>query len=269
MTTTNTEDAKPADKPAASAVRVLRAGTCPSLSGKSTLTYELGYDDKAALQLRIAKNSGKGMFSSAWVPWDGVWELLVGAGDEPLTSHTLNPLYRGTSANSPGFLWAALRHEGLVQPLDGKARGYRRRDPKAFLGQARALMGNGAAGSARKGPVRALPRQTSGSNGAAGETQARATATISPAASQVGLPNTNGSGKKADGSKADLAGDVVRLLATGNASATRPGSGTPGKKPPQPSRVSVRAKSAVPKAAKAVKPVKPVPVKKGASAGRR
>ena len=40
-------------------IRILKTGTCPSLSGKSKLTYELGCDDRAGLQLRIAKNTGK------------------------------------------------------------------------------------------------------------------------------------------------------------------------------------------------------------------
>src|SRR5687768_7039354 len=155
--TTNEEakpEVKPEAKPEAIPVRVLRAATCPSLSGKSTLTYELGCDDKAGLQLRIAKNSGKGMFSAAWVPWERVGALLEGHGDKPVTSHSLWPLFKGTSVNTAGFLLAALKQEGLVRVLDGKARGYRRLDPKPFLGEARALMGNG---SARKGPVRASP----------------------------------------------------------------------------------------------------------------
>jgi hypothetical protein len=184
MTTTN-EEAKPQAKPDATpeaTVRVLRAGTCPSLSGKSTLTYELGSDDKATLQLRIARNTGKGMFSAAWVPWEDIQRVLDAAGDRPATSHTVQQLYRGKSASSGGFLLAALKHEGLVADLDGKARGYRRRDPRAFLDEARALMGNGARVEARKGPKRA---STSGKE-ASVELQPKAT--ITPAAAQVGLP---------------------------------------------------------------------------------
>ena len=29
-----------------SSIRILKTATCPSLSGKSKLTYEVGYDDK-------------------------------------------------------------------------------------------------------------------------------------------------------------------------------------------------------------------------------
>ena len=255
-----TIDTKSEAKPNSAEVRVLRAATCPSLSGKSKLTYELGCDDKAALQLRIAKNSGKGMFSAAWVPWERVGALLEGHGDKPVTSHSLWPLFKGTSVNTAGFLLAALKQEGLVRELEGKARGYRRLDPKPFLGEARALMGNG---SVRKGPVRASPRPGNGSVAAPGAMAARATATISPAASQVGLPTTNGSGKKPGGSKAGLAEDVVRLLATGSVSKTRPSPGATAKKP---SKAIKSAKTARPKAVKAVKPV---PVTKKASAGRR
>ena len=155
-----TIDTKSEAKPNGTEVRVLRAATCPSLSGKSTLTYELGCDGAASLQLRIAKNSGKGMFSAAWVPWERVGALLEGHGDKPVTSHSLWPLFKGTSVNTAGFLLAALKQEGLVRELEGKARGYKRLDPKPFLGEVRALMGNG---SARKGPVRASPRPGNGS----------------------------------------------------------------------------------------------------------
>ena len=91
-------------KPNGVEVRVLRTATCPSLSGKSKLTYELGFDDKAGVQLRIAKNSGKGMFSAAWVPWERVGALLEGHGDKPVTSHSLWPLFfamRSCSADAP------------------------------------------------------------------------------------------------------------------------------------------------------------------------
>jgi hypothetical protein len=236
-------DAKPDAKPEAT-VRVLRTDTCPSLSGKSTLTYELGCDDRAQLQLRIAQNTGKGMFSAAWVPWEGISELLDAAGDKPVTSHTLHPLYRGTSANSPGFLLAALRHEGLVQPLDDKARGYRRRDPKAFLVEARALMGTGSAGSTRKGPKRA-------SNG------------------RVSTPTE----KQGSGAKANLVEDVVALLASGTPESSQPGTGAATKTALSMPKASVSAKKAQQKPARAVKAlpkaVKPLPVKKKASAGRR
>ena len=242
-------------KPSSTEVRVLRAGTCLSLSGRSTLTYELGCDDKASLQLRIAKNSGKGMHSTAWVPWERVGSLLDGLGDKPVTSHSLGPLFKGTSVNTAGFLLAALKEEGLVAELEGKARGYQRLDPKPFLEEMRGLMGNG---SVRKGPVRASPRPGTGNVAAPGAMATRATATISPAAAQVGLPATNGSGNKVGGSKAGLVEDVVRLLSTGSVSKTGPGPGATAKKP---SKANKPAKTARPKAAKAVKPVKARPTR--------
>src|SRR5687767_11290618 len=102
MTITTTEEAKQEPKPDTT-VRVLRSDTCPSLSGKSTLTYELGADDRAQLQLRIAKNSAAGMFSPAWIPWEDIQRVLEAAADTPVTSHTVQQLYRGKSASSGGF----------------------------------------------------------------------------------------------------------------------------------------------------------------------
>jgi hypothetical protein len=75
---------------AVSEVLVLKIGTCESLSGRSVLTYHIGYkgvlpSEQGALfrdgiQVRIHENTGKGLFSNAWVPFSAlevIWQRLT------------------------------------------------------------------------------------------------------------------------------------------------------------------------------------------------
>ena len=39
-------------------IKVLKTATCPTLSGKSTLTYQIGLTPESVVHLRITKNSG-------------------------------------------------------------------------------------------------------------------------------------------------------------------------------------------------------------------
>ena len=124
----------------ASEFRVLKSGTCPSLSGKSKLTYEIACSPDNALHVRIAKNSGSGFFSDGWVAWERVQALLDKGANKPITCHTLSPLFKGLSVNTPGFLLAALKHEGLVQPHAEVARCYERADPAPFFCEMKTLL---------------------------------------------------------------------------------------------------------------------------------
>ena len=44
-------------------MRVLKTSSCKTLSGKSTLTYQIGCLPDSTVHLRIAKNTGGGFFS--------------------------------------------------------------------------------------------------------------------------------------------------------------------------------------------------------------
>ena len=117
-------------------VRVLKTGTCPSLSGKSKLTYEIGAGSDSNICVRVTKNTGAGMFSKTWVALDQVHRLV---NDKPITSTTLAPLFKGGSANSAGFLLAVMKQEGLVQAV---GRAYERLDGKAFFAEIKKLIGS-------------------------------------------------------------------------------------------------------------------------------
>lgn len=93
--------------------RILKNASCPTLSDKGTLGYHIGINANDELLIRVATNSGGGYFSSEWVPVKTALTLLENA-DKPLTSFALLTLFKGKSVNTPAFLFAALKAEGLV-----------------------------------------------------------------------------------------------------------------------------------------------------------
>ncbi len=96
-------------------VRILKTHNCPSRSGKSTLTYQIGVKGKGdILQFRVSGNTGNGFFNDVWIDFKDIEDLLDKPGHK-FTSFTLTSLYLGQSNNTPGFLLAALAEEGLVR----------------------------------------------------------------------------------------------------------------------------------------------------------
>ena len=122
-------------------VRILKRAPCASVSGKSSLVYEVGLDEKTKdLQLRVVSNSGRGCFSQQWVKVDAIRAHLDKAPKgETVTSYVLAPLFRGLSQNTAGFVWAALVHAGFVTPSKEKKRAYDRADPTPFMQEVKAL----------------------------------------------------------------------------------------------------------------------------------
>ena len=131
-------------------VRVLRSASCPSLSGKSKLGYEIGCGPEGDIQLRVSKNTGSGYFSKGWISWGRVQRVLDKNGAKPITMHTFGPLFKGQSINTAGFLLAVLRSEGLVQVMADKPRCHERLDPGAFLLDIQGLMGSPVASRKKK-----------------------------------------------------------------------------------------------------------------------
>ena len=123
---------KPAEKTETS-VRILKTATCPSLSGKSKLTYQIGYDDKVGIQFQITANSAAGAFNQDWFSLKAIEAALdkVPRG-EPVTAASFMSLFRNMSTNTPFFIFAALEHEGLVVTSKTKKRCYDRVDSADF-----------------------------------------------------------------------------------------------------------------------------------------
>ena len=113
-------------------ISILKTATCESLSGQSTLTYQLGNTDNKEVYVRVSENTGGGMFSNEWISLKAVQDVLED-NPEPLTSFMLQGLFVGKSANTPAFLMAALVHEKWLRVLKGKKRGQEILDTSRFM----------------------------------------------------------------------------------------------------------------------------------------
>ena len=145
------------------AIRIIKTASCPSLSGKSRLTYEIACsdtsaDDQSEIALRIATNTGGGFFSDEWLPLTAVEKIVTGTtAKKGLTSTTLHPLFKGKSINTAGFLLAVLKAEGAVQLQEGKTRLYEAGDFEGFLAATRALMKATPAPKGKAAPAKTTP----------------------------------------------------------------------------------------------------------------
>ena len=122
--------------PVASGIKVITTKTCPSLSGKSQITYKLGLSEDNILHIRLHENSGGGFFNVDWYPAKAIVDALRDVEeDESVTSRAMASLFRGRSANTPAFVTAALRNEGALLPYKRTSRRHIIGDLDAFLKQ--------------------------------------------------------------------------------------------------------------------------------------
>lgn len=109
--------------PSSSEPITVKSATCKSLSGKSDLTYHIACDSDNEIYFRIAENSGGGFFSCEWIALSDIESVFE---NRPpmfgITAFTLTQLFKGKSVNTPAFLLAVLKAEGLVQPLPDRKR---------------------------------------------------------------------------------------------------------------------------------------------------
>lgn len=101
-------------------IRVLKDGNCPSLTGRSTLGYQLGLKDKSELYLRLVSNTGSGFFSKEWVACTVIEQLIAGASE--LTSTSFKTLFPNKSVNTGGFVMAVVKALGLIQTSEVNTR---------------------------------------------------------------------------------------------------------------------------------------------------
>jgi hypothetical protein len=98
---------------------------CPSLTGRSVLTFQAGHDPQCNdPKLRIVRNSGRGMFCREWAPVALIDALLAAA--DPVTARTFHEVHPGKSINTGGFVLAILKDLGVVQPKDDNTRHHER-----------------------------------------------------------------------------------------------------------------------------------------------
>lgn len=121
------------------AKRIVKVGECLNLSAKFKLTYHIGIDDQDSIMIRVAENEGGGYFSPEWVKLDTIIAKLDSA-KKPLTSFSLHGIFAGKSANTPGFIFAVLYAEGLVERDLDNPRVYVSSDPKPAIEAIEALI---------------------------------------------------------------------------------------------------------------------------------
>jgi hypothetical protein len=94
-------------------MRILKTGECSSLSGRSTLTYQIACNNDNEVYIALTGNSGKGIFNKDWFELEEIHSLL--ANQEKVTSGSLHELFDGRSSNSAGFILAVLLKEGVLK----------------------------------------------------------------------------------------------------------------------------------------------------------
>lgn len=113
-TSHTTEPTEPEELPEADPIEPMYVGECPSLTGRSTLTFAIGrHSEDDSLHLRIETNTGGGMFCKDWAAAADIDALVKGATE--LTSRSFDVLHPGRSINTAGFVLASLKQLGLVR----------------------------------------------------------------------------------------------------------------------------------------------------------
>lgn len=120
------------------AVRILKVAGCPTLSGKSTLTYHVGSQGTSDILFRVYANSGGGFFSNEWVAASDIQRAL--SKSALITAFSLQPVFKGKSANTAGFLLAVLKEEGLIGRSPDNPRCYAATESPDFVAEVQALM---------------------------------------------------------------------------------------------------------------------------------
>jgi len=124
--------------------RIIKKGTCPTLSGKEILTYHIGCDDSKSIYFRVVANSGSGFFNKYWLALTDIQQCFEDSPvDSSITSFTLWSLLKGKSSNTSAFILAALKHEGVVATLKGKRRNHEYIEPVEFLAEMDKLIDGG------------------------------------------------------------------------------------------------------------------------------
>jgi hypothetical protein len=101
-------------------MRILKTGECPSLSGKSTLSYQIACNNDNEVHVALTGNSGGGHLNSDWVSLEEIYSILS-SQKKPVTSSALQDLYQGKSSNNASFTTAILLKKGLLKISPGNS----------------------------------------------------------------------------------------------------------------------------------------------------
>ena len=138
-------------------MQILKQDECLGLSSNTTLTYEVGMEHDQSIWLRVTKSSGGGFLCKEWVPMAAVTDTLK-AATPPFTAYVLNTHFVGKSINSPSFLMAVLRHEGLVKPDLKKRMAFTANDLDTALESFRGRISESSPPKTKRAPKKARPK---------------------------------------------------------------------------------------------------------------
>lgn len=133
-------------------IETIHTGECPSVSGRSTLSFAIGrHPVDGGLHLRIVSNDGGGMFYDGWASSEAIEAIVKGSTE--LTSKSFQVLHPGRSVNTAGFVLASLKHLGLIRANEDNSRLHEHVPTVTFEQVVMAAMGQSAPdfGKARKG----------------------------------------------------------------------------------------------------------------------
>ena len=112
------------------AMRIIKAGSCSTISGKSSLQYHIACNDEGAIYLRVSSNNGGGFFNPEWVAYTAIVTALEAT--DAITSPVLTGVFQGRSSNNPAFLMSVLLQEGIVVAHPEQQRAYQLVDTRLF-----------------------------------------------------------------------------------------------------------------------------------------
>lgn len=147
----------------------VKSSTCKSLSCKSELSYHIAYDSDNEIYFRIVGNTGSGFYSCEWIALSAIEEVFEKrppmAG---ITAFTLTNLFKGKSVNTPAFLLAVLKAEGLIQTLPDRKRACEPIPNSSFANDIYALVDAEANNTTKPSASKKKPRAASKPTATAG-----------------------------------------------------------------------------------------------------
>ncbi len=140
-------------------IKPMHAGSCPSISGRSTLGFAIGkHETEGTWHLRIVGNSGKGMWYDGWACALEIDKLVRGATE--LTAKSFHALHPNRSINTGGFVLGVLKHLGLIRANAENTRHHEHVPTETFEKVAIAAIDPGSAVKKTK-PSKAKPKESS------------------------------------------------------------------------------------------------------------
>jgi len=148
------KSAKSPQKKSGPDIQILAVETCPSVSGSSTLKYQIGMSAESSILLKVLSSSGSGFVNPTWFALDDILNVLVSHSVEtPIkSSHLAKGLeLEGRSRNDAAFLVAVLVANEILVPFGDRDKfQWKYASADAFLAHCEKLKAGNASKPSRK-----------------------------------------------------------------------------------------------------------------------